>query len=253
MSNLYIQVKTGFYSHRKTARLRALIGDDAFWVVPRLWAYAAEHQPDGDLSSYDSMELANLIGCYKHATSMLQALKEVGYVDADGKIHDWDEHNGYHAAYSARAKKAAEARWGKKSPTPPKDTDIDKDKDTSIATSIRKQCLEHATSIYEAYPKKKDRPHALKAIQKALEKVQYETLLALTKEYAELVKHRELQYIPYPATWFNAEGYNDNEVVKLENAGRKNETHKHLGQQRDAFTAKQPGGEGLPPGFGEIV
>lgn len=212
MSNLYVQVKTGFYSHRKTAKLRALLGDDALWIPPRLWAYAAEHQPDGDLSSYESAELANLIGCYKYATSMLQALKDCGYVDEDGKIHDWEEHNSYHVSYSARAKKAAAARWADKSPTPPKkSTDTDKDIDIE-------QCLKHAVSIYEAYPRKVARPDALKAIQKAMKKVPYATLLVLTQEYAGLVKTKEIRFIPHPASWFNSEGYNDNEMVKLEMA-----------------------------------
>ena len=144
MSRLYIQVKTGFYTHRKTVRLRIKFGSDAYWIPPRLWAYAAENQPDGDLSGYTSEELAELIGCQKYATSMLQALKDCGFVDENGFIHDWSEHNGYHERYSERAKKAAAARWGKeKSPTPPKE-DIGK----RIVDSGDKHCLSNATSIY---------------------------------------------------------------------------------------------------------
>lgn len=118
MSSLYIRVRTGFYTNRKTVRLRLKIGDDAYWIPPRLWAYCAENQPDGDLSGYASEELAELIGCVKHATSMLQALKDAGFLTKDGKIHDWAEHNGYHEAFSTRAKAAAAARWSK-SPRPP--------------------------------------------------------------------------------------------------------------------------------------
>jgi hypothetical protein len=32
MSRLYVKVLTGFYAHRKTLRLRAALGDDAFWI-----------------------------------------------------------------------------------------------------------------------------------------------------------------------------------------------------------------------------
>ncbi len=113
MSNLYIRLMTGFWSHRKTARLRALLGDDALWIVPRLWSYAAENQPDGNLSGYTSEELAMLLGCSKHAPSMLQALRASGFVDEDGMIHNWQRHNGYHESYSKRAKSAAEARWAR--------------------------------------------------------------------------------------------------------------------------------------------
>lgn len=131
---------TGFYTNRKTARLRGMIGDDALWLPPRLWAYAAENQPDGDISSYSAQELALLLGYHKDATSMLQALHESGFVDENGMIHDWQEHNGYHEKYSARAKIAAAARWSKQiPPTPPKENKEETGKgkgDTSIATSM---------------------------------------------------------------------------------------------------------------------
>ena len=146
VSRLYVRVMTGFYSHRKTARLRASFGNDAFWIPPRLWAYAAEHQPDGNLAEYTSEELAELLGCNKYASSMLVALKKCGFIDDSGMIHDWNQHNGYHERFAERAKKAAAARWSKeKSPTPPKEErDSGKGKvETSIATSIAK----HTTSI----------------------------------------------------------------------------------------------------------
>lgn len=126
-------------------KLRAIIGDDAFWVPPRLWAYAAENQPDGDLSGYGN-ELAMLIGCDKHASSMLQALKDSGFVDADCRIHDWQEHNGYHEAYATRAKIAAAARWAKKkAPQTPKE---EKEMEKEIGDKhCSKHCSKHSTSI----------------------------------------------------------------------------------------------------------
>ena len=142
MSALYVRLNLGFYNHRKTARLRALIGDDAFWIPPRLWAYAAEHQPDGDFSTYGSEELALLLGCSKHAPSIRQALQQAGFLDEQGQIHDWEEHNGYHKAYAERAKKAAEARWKKEKDQKKEGReDIEKkgediDKETSIASSM---------------------------------------------------------------------------------------------------------------------
>ena len=142
MSNLYVRVMTGFYTHRKTVRLRVAIGDSAYWIPPRLWAYCAENQPDGDLSKYQPEELAMLLGYSSNAQAMLQALKDSGFVTNEGFIHDWDEHNGYHKSFSERAKKAAEARWSKKSsPKPP--TDIGKRKEDSGD----KHCLLDAPSI----------------------------------------------------------------------------------------------------------
>ena len=217
MSTLYIRLRTGFYTHRKTARLRALIGDAAYWVPPRLWAYCAEHQPDGNLSSYSSEEISMLIGCSEHATSILGALKSCGFLDGDGAIHGWEEHNGYHQSYSLRAKAAADARWLKKKEAKKKDTDKDTDKDsdrdkdieTSIAPRMRDACLEHACSIYDAYPKKVGKPAAMKSILKALSEFPPEMVLSKTKEYAASRAGQDSQYTPNPATWFNQQRFND--------------------------------------------
>ena len=114
MSNLYIRLKTGFFSNLKTLRLHARIGDDAFWIPPRLWAYAAENKPDGDFSSFTTEEIASLLGCVKYAPSIRQALVYAGFLDADGKIHAWQEHNGYHDKFAARARIAALAMHAKR-------------------------------------------------------------------------------------------------------------------------------------------
>ncbi len=156
MSNLYIKVFTDFYANRKTARLRAKIGDDAMWIPPRLWAYAAEHQSDGDFSGYSSEELAFLLGCNKHASSILEALKECGFIDETGIIHDWEEHNGFHSTFSERAKTAAKARWAKKEKKQKKEvikTDTDTETETSIASSMLQASpwlLDHEVSLPES-------------------------------------------------------------------------------------------------------
>ena len=215
MSTLYIRLRTGFYTHRKTARLRALIGDAAYWIPPRLWAYCAEHQPDGNLSSYSSEEISMLIGCSEHTSSILGALKSCGFLDGDGAIHGWEEHNGYHQSYSLRAKAAADARWEKKKEAKKKDKDTDKDSDrdkdieTSIAPRMRDACLEHACSIYDAYPKKVGKPAAMKSILKALSEFPPEMVLQKTKEYASSRAGQDAQYTPNPATWFNQQRFND--------------------------------------------
>lgn len=146
MSNLYIRVKTSFYTHRKTIKLKLAIGDSAYWIPPRIWAYAAENQPDGDLSGYSSEELALLIGCSSNAQAMLGALKDAGFIDDDGFIHDWDDHNSYHKSFSERAKVAAKARWEgrtkEKPPTPPKE-----ETGNRIVDSGDKHCSSNAPSI----------------------------------------------------------------------------------------------------------
>lgn len=110
--SLYVRVELAFYTHRKTMRLRAVIGDDAFWVPPRLWAYAAGNQPDGCFKDYTAEEIASLIGYSHDAKRMLEALLKAGFMEEPPlRIHDWHEYNGILDFYSKRAKKAADTRW----------------------------------------------------------------------------------------------------------------------------------------------
>lgn len=112
--SLFIRVNCNFFTHRKTARLRALIGDDGLWLVPRWWAYAAENQPDGNFSDYTAAELANLLQYAGDPVKMLEALLQAGFADNDPlRIHDWSDYNGFHQAFAMRARKAAAARWEK--------------------------------------------------------------------------------------------------------------------------------------------
>lgn len=127
-------------------RLRATLGDDALWIPPRLWAYAADNQPDGDFSGYSDQEVAMLIGYSKDATSMLQALTSAGFLDTDRKIHDWAVHSGFHEMHAARAKKAADARWNRNrsKQSIAERTGAEQSKHSA---SIPQACLEHASSI----------------------------------------------------------------------------------------------------------
>ena len=132
--SLYVRVRTSFFSSRKTLRLRVLLGNDAYWIPVRLWAYAADNQADGNFAGYIPEELASALGYTGDANAMLEALLQAGFLDEGLQIHDWDEHNGYHASYHERAKKAAAARWKTPPPTPPC-TDKNR-RETSIACSM---------------------------------------------------------------------------------------------------------------------
>lgn len=66
-----------------------------------------------------------------------------------------------------------------------------------------------AEAIYCAYPKKKAKPEALKAIQKALQKTSFDDLLKKTQSFARVRPNPNDKFTPHPATWFNREQYND--------------------------------------------
>jgi hypothetical protein len=134
--SLFVRVNTSFYSHIKTIKLWAKIGNDAFWVPPRIWAVAAVQRPNGNFDGISAEELAKLIGYSGDAPSMLQALLQAGYMDADPlRIHNWEEHNGYHVSFAERASSAAKARWKKAGPKKG-DGDEKRREETSIASGM---------------------------------------------------------------------------------------------------------------------
>lgn len=147
MSRLYVKVRTGFFSHRKTAHLWSLIGNDAYWLPIRLWAYCAENQPDGDLSKFTDDALGMLLGCDKHASSMLQALVESGFMTRERKVCNWDKHNSYHVTFSERATKAAKARWAAKAKKEKNQKKEDPDTDKESERDNEQAWAKHASSI----------------------------------------------------------------------------------------------------------
>ena len=215
------------------------------WIVPKLWSYAATNQPNGDFSQYSSEELAVIIGCPKYATSIRQALLDAGFMDTCGILHDWNEHNGYHASYANRARRAAKARWGfAESPsTPPsEDKDKDKDKETSIACSMlvastledkpnSKAPTDGPADVYgapsalgfaafwEAYPRKVGKQDALRAWKKSKTRPDVSIVLeAVVKQRASEDWQKEKgRFIPNPATWING-GRWDDQPTMLDNA-----------------------------------
>lgn len=81
-------------------------------------------------------------------------------------------------------------------------------KDPELALDAGTAELSREEQIYQAYPKKVAKPVALRAIRKALVKYRFEFLLEKTKAFAA-VRGDNLEYVPYPATWFNQERFND--------------------------------------------
>ncbi len=67
---------------------------------------------------------------------------------------------------------------------------------------------QQAEEIYAAYPKHVAKPNALRAIKRALKSVTADYLLQRTKLFAATY-NGEVQFIPYPASWFNGARFND--------------------------------------------
>jgi hypothetical protein len=86
---------------------------------------------------------------------------------------------------------------------------------TSNATSnaqaegARDEITPSAEEIYAEYPKKVAKNKALMAIRGALRVCSAKILLERTILYAEVVHGSESRFIPYPASWFNGQRFND--------------------------------------------
>lgn len=79
-----------------------------------------------------------------------------------------------------------------------------------------------AEAIYGAYPLKVKKPKAIEAIRRAMLKIDPARLLELTKAYTA-ARNGEMAFVPHPATWFNAEQFNDApETWKPNTYGRNN-------------------------------
>lgn len=79
----------------------------------------------------------------------------------------------------------------------------------NLPLNLPKGDLVKVNRIYKAYPKKVNKPSALKAISKALKSYEYKFLIGKTKAYAEARITEEKQFTPHPAKWFNGEQFND--------------------------------------------
>ncbi|MBM3944171.1 MAG: hypothetical protein FJ317_01600 [SAR202 cluster bacterium] len=59
-----------------------------------LWAFAARYAPDGDLGRYTPEELADPAHWDGDPPAFTGALRSAGFLDEDGRLHDWMDHSG---------------------------------------------------------------------------------------------------------------------------------------------------------------
>ncbi len=169
--SLYVRLYVSYFSHRKTRKLRSLIGDAALWLPPRLWTYAAVNQPDGNFSEYSADDIAEFVGYKGDAQALLEALLQAQFLDADLKIHDWAVHSGFHELYAARAKKAAAVRWSKE-----RTKEIPEQNGTELSgAELSKHSSNNASSIPLVFDRELE--NRIKRAEKEIEKVKCRGIL----------------------------------------------------------------------------
>lgn len=93
----WIEVHQTLPTHRKIKKLKRLLKiktPQAVGHVVMLWLWSIDNAPDGDLSPADIEDIAEAAEWSGNAEKFVSALKDVGFVDDDMKLHDWGEYAG---------------------------------------------------------------------------------------------------------------------------------------------------------------
>lgn len=117
----WIKLDINLKHHPKPRKLARRLGASAPETTGHLvwlWSWAWTFASDGNLTNYDSEDIAEAAGYDGDANKFVKALIEVGFVDdCDGEltIHKWDEHCGsMHKERERRATHMRQARAKKK-------------------------------------------------------------------------------------------------------------------------------------------
>ena len=93
----WIELHQTLPTHRKIMKLRRILKiktPQAVGHVAMLWLWSIDNAPDGDLSKVDVEDIAEACEWPRGAETFVSAMKEAGLIDADMKLHDWDEYTG---------------------------------------------------------------------------------------------------------------------------------------------------------------
>lgn len=90
-------------------------------LLIRLWAYCGKyHYDSGQLTGYSDQEIESQVLWWGKKGELITALQGAGFLDrsesGDWEIHHWQEHQGHIAAFKARSRAMAKARWHRARP-----------------------------------------------------------------------------------------------------------------------------------------
>lgn len=94
----WIELHQSLPGHRKTMRLRRalkLCQAQAVGHLCMLWLWCLDNCPDGNTANLDDCEIAEAAGYTgKDPSVFVLALREAGFIDPDGYVHDWNTYAG---------------------------------------------------------------------------------------------------------------------------------------------------------------
>ncbi len=136
-TNTDMRVQLSWASHPKRRKLRRLTGGAGLGAIIDLWMFCALSRVDGSLAGMDDADIECAADWDGKPGVFIKALASCKLVDGEEmsrSVHDWADNNPWAAGAvnrSDKAKRAAEARWGK----------------NNDAGSMLQACGEHAPSI----------------------------------------------------------------------------------------------------------
>jgi len=68
--------------------------DEAIGKLHRLWWWTLKYAEDGDLSKYDVSQFLDRLNPKISPKELFEVLKELDFIEKDGKIHDWLDYAG---------------------------------------------------------------------------------------------------------------------------------------------------------------
>jgi hypothetical protein len=96
-SGYWAPVYQSLWTHRKTFELAALLGINETYAgahLVRLWTWAIDNAPDGDVADLSDRAIAYGAGWSQEVSLFVGALIKAGFLDADRRLHDWDDYAG---------------------------------------------------------------------------------------------------------------------------------------------------------------
>lgn len=237
-----MRLSLDFVDHPKVRKLIRKAGYEGFYSLIKLFSMAGKLYQKGVLKDLEIEDIEDLCEWHGEEGKLVETLIDVCFIDKTQNcfiIHDWRHHQPwiYHAdARSEQAKKAIEARWEKaknrKEDTKNTDsirpvireyTNSDTDRNTPLPLPLplpspipkkRKDTLAQTSfaRFWELYPKKKAKGDAEKAWKKLKpsESLVDTIIKAVEAQKSSTDWKRDGgQYIPYPATWLNRKGWED--------------------------------------------
>ena len=92
--NTDIRLSINFFKHIKTFRLKKACGLEGIICLQKLWVWAAQNRPTGDLGGFSASEIEAMCEWGGDEGCLISALREIRWLDGEEgsfQLHGWEE------------------------------------------------------------------------------------------------------------------------------------------------------------------